>query len=237
MSARSAPSRDEQAGELTQRVRGVGDAVERALEIGDVPALLHLAGEIDERGRADHHVGARGMGAGDVEIARVARDAGAHPHAECLEQRLHHPEFAGEVELAEDIDVHRADVVGLVRADHVVEQGLAGELVAEILRADEARRMDRHDRRAEALGGAETDGVEIVADQRGHAGRIDEDGRRGVRLDDLADGLEELLLALAHHHVELGEVGGEAHAARGPGRTTPRRGCPRNCPRRRAAHG
>ncbi len=177
ISARSAPSRTSSAGELAQRVGGVGDAVERALEIGDAPALLHLAGEIDERGRADHHVGARRMRAGDVEIARVAGNAGAHPHAEPFEQRLHHPELAGEVELAEDIDVHRADVVGLVRADHVVEQGFAGELVAEVLRADEARGVNGHDRRAEALGGAEADGVEVVADQRGDAGRIDEDGR------------------------------------------------------------
>ncbi len=171
---------DEQAGELPQRVGGVGDAVERALEIGDAPALLHLAGEIDQRGRADHHVRAGGVRGGDVEIARVAGNAGAHPHAELLEQRLHHPEFAGEVELAEDIDVHRADVVRLVRADDVVEQGFARELVAEVLRADEARGVDRHDRRAEALGGAEADGVEVVADQRGDAGRVDEHRRRRV---------------------------------------------------------
>ena len=72
-------------------------------------------------------------------------------------------------------------------------------------------RVNGHDRRAEALRGAKAHGVEIVADQRGHAGRIDEHRRRRMRLDDLADGLEELLLALAHHHVELGEVGGEAH--------------------------
>ena len=152
------------------------------------------------------------MRAGDVEIARVARDAGAHAHAELLQERLHHPELAGEVELAENIDVHRTDVVRLVRADDVIEQRFARKLVAEVLGADEARGVNGHDRRAEALGGAEADGVEIVADERGHAGRINEDGWGAMLFDDLADGLEELLLALAHDHVEFGEVGGEAHA-------------------------
>ena len=86
------------------------------------------------------------MRGGDVRIARIAGKRGADADAEPLEQRLHLPELARQVELAQHIDVGRAGVVRLDRADDVLEQGFARELVAEILRADETGRVDRNHR-------------------------------------------------------------------------------------------
>ncbi len=197
---------NEQAGKFPERLGGVRNPVERAFEIGDAEAFLHLAGQIDEGGGTDHHRRLRPVGGGDIMVSRVAGDAGANAHAELFKQRLHHPEFAGQVELAENVDVIGRDVVRLLGADHMVEQRLAGQLVAEVLRADEARRVDRHHGKPELLRRAAADGLDIVADQRGDAGRIDEDRRRGICVRNLADRLEQLLLALSQNDVELGQV-------------------------------
>ena len=122
---------------------------------------------------------------------------------------------------------------GSCGADHVIEHRLAGELVAEVLRADEAGRDDRNDRLAELLGRRLADRVDVVADHRRHAGLIDEDRRRIVFLDDFLDRLEEPLLA-AEDDVEFADVGGEAGAIELRARTTWRRDCPSSCPRRRS---
>jgi hypothetical protein len=71
----------------------------------------------------------------------------------------------------------------------MVEQRLAGELVAEILDAGEARRIDRNHRLAEFLGGRLADRFDVVADHRRDAGLVDEDRRRIVFVDDLLDRL------------------------------------------------
>ena len=203
----------------SQRLGGVGDAVERTLEERDAPPLTHLAGKRHERSRAHHHVDARGVGGGDVGIAGVAGDRGADADAEPLEQRLDLPELAGKVELAEHVDVERPDIVRLDRADDVLEQGLAGEPVTEILRADKARRVDRNHREPVFLRGVPADGVDVVADQRGDASGVDEDRRRAKSGGDFADRPVELALSLPHHDVEFGKVGRKARAPqRGAGR-------------------
>ena len=100
---------------------------------------------------------------------------------------------------------------GSSRSDHVLEQRLARELVAEVLRPDEARRVDGNDRLAEFLAGRLADRVDVVADHGGNAGLIDEDRRRIVLFDDFLDRLVEPLLA-AEHDVGLVDVGGETGA-------------------------
>ncbi len=59
----------------------------------------------------------------------------------------------------------------------------------------------------QALVGRLADGLDIVADQRGDAGVVDENGGRRVVVDRLLDRMEKPLLAPAHDHVLLGEVG------------------------------
>src|ERR1019366_2474878 len=103
-------------------------------------------------------------------IARVSGNAGTDADAEPLEQRLYHPELARKVELAEDIDVGQADIVGFHGADDMVEQRFACELVAEVLGADEAGRVDRHYRQAEFLRRMPANRFDVVADQRGDTG-------------------------------------------------------------------
>ena len=204
-------ARHQQPRHVAQRRRGVGDAVERALEPRDAPAVLHLAGQGEQRLRAHHHVDPGPVGGGDLAEPGIAGQAGAQADAQPFEQRRHLPQLAGDVVFAQQIDVGERRVVRLDRADDVVEQRLAGQAVAEILAAGEARRHHRHDRPGEALGRDLADGGDVVADQRRHAGGVDKDRRRVVAGDDLLDRLQQLLLA-ALDDVEFLEIGGEAGA-------------------------
>jgi hypothetical protein len=74
-----------------------------------------------------------------------------------------------------------------------------------------ARRVDGDDGLAELLGGALAHRFDVVADHRRDAGLVDEDGRRVLLFDDLADGLEQALFA-AVDDIEFVDVGGEAGA-------------------------
>ena len=226
---------DQQPRDFAQGIAGILDAVERALEERNAVALLHLARDIDHRLGADHHRRAGAMRRGDLVIAAVAGNAGQDADAEFVEQRLHLPQLAGEIEFADDVDVVGRGVFRLDRADDMVEQGFARELVAEVLRPDEARRIDRDHRLAEFFRRRLADRVDVVADHRRHAGLIDEDRRRIVFLDDLAARLEQALLA-AEHDVGFIHVGGEAGAPQIRSRTRRRRDCPSCCPRRRSGH-
>ncbi len=91
------------------------------------------------------------------------------------------------------------------------EQRFAGELVAEILRTDEAGRIHRHDRLAEFFRSRLADRVDVVADHRGNAGLINEDRRRIIFFEDFLDALIEPLLA-AEHDIGFVDIGGEAGA-------------------------
>ena len=81
-------ARHQQARQGAQAGRGIADAIERALEVGDVPALLHLARQRDQRLAADHHVDAGAVRRGDLVVAGVAGDRRQHADAEAGEQRL-----------------------------------------------------------------------------------------------------------------------------------------------------
>ena len=129
------------------------------------------------------------MRGGDLAIFAVAGDAGQDANAELVEQRLHLPQLAGKIVFADDVEVVGRRIFRLFRADHMFEQRLAGQLVAEVFRPDKARGVDRNDRLAEFLARRLAHGVDVVADHRRHAGLIDEDRRRIVFLDDFLDRL------------------------------------------------
>ncbi len=102
-------------------------------------------------------------------------------------------------------------VVGLLRSDHVVEQRLAGQLVAEVLGPDEAGGIDGDDGLAELLAGRLQTALMSSPIMAGTQVLIDEDRRRIVFLDDFLDRLVETLLA-AEHDVGFVDVGGESGA-------------------------
>jgi len=109
--------------------------------------------------------------------------------------------------------------IGLARADHILEHGLAGNAVAEFLGPVESRRVDGHHRHAPALFRRLAHRQQIVADHRGDAGGVDENSRRRMTVDGLFDGMEQALLAAPHHDVLLGQVSGHADAEQArPGR-------------------
>ena len=146
----------------------------------------------------------------DEVIAGVAGDAGVQIDAQRIEQRLDLPKFAGEIIFAENIDAVGRHRLRLVRADHVVEQRLPSQLVAEVFRTHETRCVHRNAGRAELLAGMAADGIDIVTDQRGHTGGVDEHGGRAVFGDRFLDGAIQPLLARTHDDIHLRHVGGEA---------------------------
>ena len=103
-----------------------------------------------------------------------------------VEERLHLPQLARDVVFADDVDVVGRGVFGFLRSDDVVEQRLARELVAERLRADEARHIHRNAGCSELLRRLLADRFDVVAGHGRNAGLINEDRRRIVFLDDFA---------------------------------------------------
>ena len=73
------------------------------------------------------------MGARHILVAGVPRDTRAHANPQLFEKRSNLPELARQVVLAKDVDIGHRDIVGLQRADDVVEQRLSPELVAQVL--------------------------------------------------------------------------------------------------------
>ena len=94
----------------------------------------------------------------------------------------------------------------------MIEQRFAGQLVAKVFRAGETGRVHRNAGRAEFLRGVAADRFDIIADQRGDAGCIDENRRRVVRGDSFPDGAIKTHFAAAHDDIELGQVRGKAVA-------------------------
>jgi len=75
----------------------------------------------------------------------------------------HVPEFAGDVVLADQADVHARGCraagrfparIGFARADHVLDHRLAGDAIAKVLGTIETGAVDRHDRHTPAFRGA-----------------------------------------------------------------------------------
>ena len=149
------------------------------------------------------------MGSGDGGIAAIAGDPCLDADAQGIEQGLHRPEFAGDVVLADQVDGRTGRRFRRAGADHVIEEGLAADAVAEVLAAPVAGAVHRDHRQLQVPGGGLADGVDVLADQGGDAGGVDEDRRRGVLACDRLDGLAQFRLS-AEDDVVLAQVGGEA---------------------------
>jgi len=136
-----------------------------------------------------------------------------HPcqHAEpCLpEDRLDMPEVVADVVLSDEVDGIARDLLRLCGADHMFEQHLSGNPVAEVFRPHEPRRMHRDDRDAEVCTAASADRVKVLSDEAAHAGRIDEDRLRCDPVHYLTDRAGELLFR-AIDNVQFGHIRGEA---------------------------
>ena len=202
---------DQHARDGAQRLGRVADAVEAALEIGNAPPLFHLARQTDQGLGADHHVELGAVGGTDVGKAAVAGDRREDTNADAFEKGLYLPQLAGDIVLAEHVDVARAGGGGLAGADDVIEQRLAAQFVAEVLGAGETGRVDGNHRLAEIFGGAGANLDQVVADQRRNTGLVNEDGGRVEALDNFADGAIELLFS-AVDDVEFLQIGGHADA-------------------------
>ena len=144
-------------------------------------------------------------------VATVTRNARQDANAKRVQQRLDLPQLAHQVVFANDVDVIGRGEFGLACANHVVQQRLGTQLVAQVLGASETGRVDRNDGLAKLLGGALADRLDVVAHQCGHTGLVDEDGGWVILLNDLADGFEQALLT-AINHVQLVDVGCETGA-------------------------
>ena len=218
----------DQPGEIAQGVGHVLYPVEAAFEIRDAEMLLHLARDVQQRLGADHHVDPGAVHGLHLGKARIARQGAEDAIAEFVEQRRDMPELAGDVVFADQVDVVSGQTIragqgggGFAGADHMLEHRLAGQPVAEVLGAIEAGRIDRHHRHAPALAGGLAHGLDIVTDQCGDAGVVDEHRGRRVAVDRLLDRMKQALLATAHDHVGFRQVGGHAdpvqHRARRAG--------------------
>jgi hypothetical protein len=153
------------------------------------------------------------VGRGDLVILAVTRDHRQDADTYLVEQRFDLPKFPGEIIFANNIDIVGSGIFGFTRADHMVEQRLAAQLVAQILAADETGRIDGDDGLAELVRREFADRFDIVADQGRDTGLIDEDRRRIVFQDDFFNSLEQLLLR-AMDDVQLAEVGREIGAVK-----------------------
>ena len=89
-----------------------------------------------------------------------------------------HPDLAGQVEIAEDVDAVLGDALGVAGADQP-EHGVAGRLVAGPLVALEAFGLDRQHRDAFLRRHPFADRLQVVADDADDAGGVDE-GRLGL---------------------------------------------------------
>jgi len=137
--------------------------------------------------------------------AAVARQCGQKAQAQLVKERHDVPQIAGDIEFANQADVEHASRCGfrLASADHMLEQGLARDAVAQILAAIKTRAIDRNHWQIEFFAGGFAQGVQIVANQRGHAGRIHKDGLGVIALNGLLDTQKQPLFAAPHDDVLL----------------------------------
>ena len=169
---------------------------------------FHVLGQADHRAGALHDVQGGPVGAANVVHPAVAGDRGHHLDADPLVVVADDPRFAGQVEIAEDVDALLADAGGRARA-HERADGVARRAVAVLLRPLEAFRVDGQHGDAFLRGHAAADGLDIVADHADDARRIDEGRFRPVVVDQFDQRLVQLLRP-AEDHVLLLQVGAEA---------------------------
>ena len=173
----------------------------------DAEPLLHHVGQIHGGARALDDVQGRAMAAFNVVHPAVAGDVGDHLDADTLEIFADQPDFAGEIEIAEDVDGVFADTRSIAGADQP-GHGIAGRLVASPLVAFKPFRLYRQHRDAFFRRDLFADRLQVVADQADNAGRIDEGRFRLVAVDQFVEGLLEFFFA-AEDHIQLLEIGGK----------------------------
>ena len=122
---------------VVQRLGHILDAKVGNPQERDAVTLLHGLGQVDHRAGALHDVEAGAVGAADGFDAAVAGDGGDNLDADALVVIADHPGFAGQIEIAEDVDARLADAVGGTGADEC-GQAVAGRAVAVLLRAAKA---------------------------------------------------------------------------------------------------
>ena len=147
-------------GEVAQGLGHVGDPVETALEPGRTEGLLELAGHVDHGLGADHHVDLRAVHGLHLAEARVPGQGAEHAQPQLVEQRQDVPQLTGDVVLPHqghivDLESIPFDAwrhrVRLPTPADVLDHGVPGDAVAEVLGPVEAGRVHRHHRGPPAL--------------------------------------------------------------------------------------
>ncbi len=200
----------EEIGHVVEGLGHVLDAKVRNANERDAIFLLHRLCQVDHRAGALHDVQLRAVGPADGVDASVAGERGDNVDADPPVIIADHPGFAGEIEIAEDVDASRADVVGRPGSNEP-GQAVAGRPIAVLLRAAEALAMDGQGGNALLRLDPPANLLDVVADQADETGGIDERRAGMIAVDQLAQRRIELLLA-AVDHVALAKVGRETHA-------------------------
>jgi len=192
----------------------VGHAQERNTEL-----FLHHFGQFHGGPGTLDHVEPGPVAAADIGHPTVTRDVGHHLDTHLLEVFPDDPDFAGEIEVTEDIDgngAHIGHVAGAGQGEH----GLAGRGVALALVALEPFRLDRDDRNAGLGRDVTANRVHVVADDAHDAGGIYESRIGLVTGDKFEQGGLELFFA-AEDDILFLQISGETEAmqlgARGKG--------------------
>ncbi len=208
-------------GKIPQGLGDVLNAVETALEPGCPVGLLQLAGNIDHRLGADHHVGFGTVHGLHLPVAGITRQGAEHPEAQFIQQRQDMPQFTGDVVFTNQADIvhlktgtlqRRRQRIGFPGSADILHHGLAGDPVTQVLGTVKTGRVHRHHRGAPTLFRRLADRRHVITDQRRHTGVIDKHRRRLIVVDRLLDGVKQAFLAAPHDHVLLGQVGGHADA-------------------------
>jgi hypothetical protein len=104
--------------------------VKGSLDVGDPIALLHLAAHIEQGFGADEDVQLGPVGGTDLAVAAIAGDLGQDADPQLVKQRQDIPQLAGNVVLADEVNVAGSGVLRGGGADNIVQQGFSGQTVA-----------------------------------------------------------------------------------------------------------
>ncbi len=156
--------------------------------------LFETLGQMRHRAGALHHVQRRAVCPPNVVDAAIAGEAGDDLDAHAAKVFADHPDLAGQVEVAEDVDADGADAVGWRGSDKLKER-IAGRAITILLGALESFGVHRQNGNSLLLADALADRLHVVADDSDDAGGIDKRGFGLMRVDQLAQRRVKLLLA------------------------------------------
>ena len=123
----------------------------------------------------------------------IPGDARQHPDARLNQKRFQEPEVAGDVVLADKIDIVMGRDRRFAGPDHVFEQHLTGDPVSQVLGPHKPRRVHRDDADPQLQFGLSADCIDVFAHEAAHTGRIDKDRLGRCGLSGLHDRLIQLL--------------------------------------------